>query len=94
MVKGTKNRRNDVNMEIEDLYEYIDQCYVESVKVNDKIIGIITFDLGHTLNFYTLDGTNTDVQSIGDFSVDTTSLDKAIEKIREWKIELAKEWEY
>ena len=76
---------------IEELYENLSGCYVQKVEIDNEVMGLIAFDGGHTLNFYNIDGENTDMRSVGDFSVYRTPLEEAKKDISEWIEEMQEE---
>ncbi len=78
---------------IEELYDWIDRSeYVRKVEFGGEIIGLITFNGGHTLNFYNVEGKGTDTRSIGDFSKDGTELEEAKKEIEAWIEEMQEEF--
>lgn len=81
------------NENIKNLYESIDKSeYVKVVKAGDEVIGLITFDGGHTLNFYNVYGENTDMQSIGDFAYPKTPIEEAKKEIDAWIEEIKQDY--
>ena len=79
---------------IKDFVEYMEdkEAIAKPVIIDDELVGWIVWRGGHTLNFWTADFENTDIQSVGNFEKGGITFDEFLEYANEWIKEMEQEF--
>jgi len=78
----------------EDFAEFVKEKHmvVRPVVVDGKLVGWITWDGGHTLNFWNTKFENIDMRSVGDFSKSRISFKTFLKEANEYIKDIRREY--